>query len=118
MYFYRLPSNSSLFVSTPKPQGCGLEKVSNLFEPNFLAWNARLIHQLFSSADASIIESIPIAISNGRDIWVWHFPKSGKFSVKSAYAEALKSVSSEALIKPSVVILFSFEIIVEVHLES
>lgn len=88
-----LPLNYSIFVSSPKPLGCDLEKVLELFYPNKSGWNSRLIYQFFNIEEARTIENILVAISEGRDKWVWHFTKQGKFSVKSAYDEELKLAS-------------------------
>ncbi|KAL0446258.1 UNVERIFIED_CONTAM: putative mitochondrial protein [Sesamum latifolium] len=53
------------------------------------SWNHDLITEEFLPEDAEAILSIPLTESPSADI-VWHFERSGRFSVKSAYASAVQ----------------------------
>ncbi|KAL0454986.1 UNVERIFIED_CONTAM: putative mitochondrial protein [Sesamum latifolium] len=51
-------------------------------------WNEALIRQEFCSADAACILGIPLRGPDARDELIWHYERSGRFSVKSAYRVA------------------------------
>ncbi|KAL0391120.1 UNVERIFIED_CONTAM: hypothetical protein Scaly_0469100 [Sesamum calycinum] len=61
----------------------GDAKVAELINGN--GWDEGLIISVFKPCDASYILSIKLPESNGRDVLVWHYEKSGKFSVRNAY---------------------------------
>ena len=48
-------------------------------------WNESLIRETFLMDDADCILSIPCSSTVRRDSLIWHFEKSGSFTVKSAY---------------------------------
>ncbi|KAK4417312.1 hypothetical protein Salat_2556800 [Sesamum alatum] len=48
-------------------------------------WNEALVRSEFSAADADCILNIPLCADPGADELIWHYERSGKFSVKSAY---------------------------------
>ncbi|KAL0446063.1 UNVERIFIED_CONTAM: hypothetical protein Slati_1734200 [Sesamum latifolium] len=54
------------------------------------SWNHDMITEEFLPEDAEAILSIPLTESPSADIIVWHFERSGRFSVKSAYASAIQ----------------------------
>ncbi|KAK4388112.1 hypothetical protein Sango_2417800 [Sesamum angolense] len=57
----------------------GDAKVAELINGN--GWDEGLIMSEFDPCNASCILSIKLPKSNGRDVLVWHYEKSGKFSV-------------------------------------
>ncbi|CAL1410643.1 unnamed protein product [Linum trigynum] len=48
-------------------------------------WNLDLIRQTCSIEEVEAIKRIPIGIDSADDEWVWHFEKSGIYTVKSGY---------------------------------
>ncbi|KAK6147594.1 hypothetical protein DH2020_018506 [Rehmannia glutinosa] len=67
--------------------------VSSLIDPLNATWKEQVVRSLFSSDEASLIFSIPIASTPLEDLWCWHHNKNGKFTVKSAYHIALTSAT-------------------------
>ncbi|KAL0287548.1 UNVERIFIED_CONTAM: hypothetical protein Sradi_7122400 [Sesamum radiatum] len=65
--------------------------VSHLFDPATHDLNEHLVESLFDASDCDAILSIPTSHAPFDDEIVWHFTKSGKFSVKSAYHLAFDS---------------------------
>ncbi|KAL0368487.1 UNVERIFIED_CONTAM: putative mitochondrial protein [Sesamum calycinum] len=65
----------------------GDAKVAELINGN--GWDEGLIISEFDPCDASCILSIKLPKSNARDVLVWHYEKSGKFSVRGAYSLAV-----------------------------
>ncbi|KAL0439589.1 UNVERIFIED_CONTAM: hypothetical protein Slati_2441900 [Sesamum latifolium] len=65
--------------------------VSHLLDPATHDWNEHLVESLFDVPDCDAILSIPTSCVPFDDEIVWHFTKSRKFSVKSAYHLAFDS---------------------------
>ncbi|KAL0394946.1 UNVERIFIED_CONTAM: hypothetical protein Slati_4460800 [Sesamum latifolium] len=51
-------------------------------------WNEERVLSEFESCNASCVLSIKLPESKSRDVLVWHYEKSGKFFVRSAYSLA------------------------------
>ena len=48
-------------------------------------WNSQLIYSSFVAEEAEAILSLPIGASRRDDSLLWHFEKSGSYTVKSGY---------------------------------
>ena len=72
-----------------------LRWVNQLMNTDGNGWNSELIHQLFYRFDAEAICSIKLPISKAEDTVAWHFEKSGKFTVGSAYRLAASLQNQE-----------------------
>ncbi|GMQ01429.1 hypothetical protein CsSME_00048078 [Camellia sinensis var. sinensis] len=59
--------------------------VSTLIDRTRGCWNEEIITSMFSPIDAPSILAIPLCRNWLADTLVWHYSKSGIFSVKSAY---------------------------------
>ncbi|MBA0729448.1 hypothetical protein Golax_025722 [Gossypium laxum] len=62
-----------------------VSKVKQLIDSNSRSWNAELINNTFTKADAERILRIPLARSPHEDFRIWGGEKSGEFTVRSAY---------------------------------
>ncbi|KAK6130344.1 hypothetical protein DH2020_035901 [Rehmannia glutinosa] len=60
-------------------------KVRDLLIPSSHEWNVDLIKRKFCTEEASIILGIPLPRHNREDQLVWHFTRSGRYSVKTGY---------------------------------
>ncbi|XP_058774622.1 uncharacterized protein LOC131648906 [Vicia villosa] len=61
------------------------DRFSDLIDKELSVWKREVILGKFSAEDAKKIVSIPLSRLPNDGKLVWHFEKSGKFSVKSAY---------------------------------
>ncbi|KAL3812349.1 hypothetical protein ACJIZ3_013617 [Penstemon smallii] len=73
-------------------------KVKILFDESTGSWNKELIENLFWESEAKSILSIPLGTRQGSDKVIWHFDRSGSYTVKSAYRliRELKILALEA----------------------
>ncbi|XP_012842431.1 PREDICTED: uncharacterized protein LOC105962665 [Erythranthe guttata] len=60
-------------------------RVSDLILPDSRVWDLDLIHASFWPVDHNRILAIPIGSSFAQDRLVWHYSRSGQFTVKSCY---------------------------------
>lgn len=67
--------------------------VCDLIDPNSFAWDLGLFIEHFDDKDVRLISSIPL-LNCGIDRIIWHFTKSGIYSVKSRYHIACKLLSN------------------------
>lgn len=59
--------------------------VNELIDQTTGCWNKLLLQQHFIPMDQEVIANIPICSRRQEDFWAWHYEKSGKFTVRSAY---------------------------------
>lgn len=81
-------------VNSRKPEGCSVEKVSDLLNQQEVGWNAQLLNQLFCAQEASAIRKVPVSSLGLTDKLVWHATKSGQYSVQSGY-KLVKSMQKQ-----------------------
>ena len=48
-------------------------------------WNSQLIRESFLANEADAILSLPLSATTMDDFLIWHFEKSGSYSVRSGY---------------------------------
>ncbi|KAL6226980.1 hypothetical protein ACLB2K_000939 [Fragaria x ananassa] len=60
-------------------------KVVDLLDPDERGWQINLLRELFTEHEVELIAKIPLSLGNPNDRLVWHFDKSGRYSVKSGY---------------------------------
>ncbi|KAH9768956.1 reverse transcriptase domain-containing protein [Citrus sinensis] len=53
-------------------------------------WDEELIYRHFDKMDADVITQIPLPRRSREDELIWHYGKSGQYTVKSGYQTALK----------------------------
>ena len=53
-------------------------------------WDEELIYKHFDKMDADVITQIPLPRRSREDELIWHYGKSGQYTVKSGYKTALK----------------------------
>ncbi|KAL0331697.1 UNVERIFIED_CONTAM: hypothetical protein Sangu_1715200 [Sesamum angustifolium] len=70
---------------TPVPIGGGSIRVAELINSDSGEWDASMVPDLFWPVDSELIIGIPLGRMRQEDLWVWHYSKSGMFSVRSAY---------------------------------
>lgn len=73
-------------ISSPKPNGYQLTKVSSLIKGR--KWNNDIIQGLFSKEEAEAIMAIPLSVFQKKDRFKWRFTDNGCYSSKSGYAKA------------------------------
>lgn len=79
-------SRPLLFRPILKPQSITEETTINiLMLEGSGAWNEDLIHSEFCSTDSDNILLVPLDNASNDDTLVWHFEKSGRFLIRSAY---------------------------------
>ncbi|KAL0442468.1 UNVERIFIED_CONTAM: putative mitochondrial protein [Sesamum latifolium] len=88
-----IPRTPSFQVITPKSEHNEVFTVSDLILEDTKEWNVEKIDALFWQEDRDLILQIPLGRLGGTDLLVWHYTKSGLFSVKSAYHLALSLFS-------------------------
>ena len=59
--------------------------VSALINEDTRWWDSSLLDSMFSKEEVSIVQSIPVSMSNQEDRCIWRGTKDGHFTVKSAY---------------------------------
>ncbi|XP_021631810.1 uncharacterized protein LOC110629204 [Manihot esculenta] len=77
-----------------------ITRVVQLINPSTKLWDATILSQNFKPADVEKIKAIPLSIFAREDRLVWHFEKSGIYSVRSGYWKA-KDLSRRAAIEPN-----------------
>ncbi|KAL3820475.1 hypothetical protein ACJIZ3_006380 [Penstemon smallii] len=80
-----LPRDYSFKVITPPCILAPDSTVSALLDHTRLNWNRNLIEDIFVNEEAQLILSIPLSGGNHPDRIIWHFDRSGAFTVRSAY---------------------------------
>lgn len=63
----------------------------DLIDEDLRMWNKDLVFQCFEQDEAMKIVNIPLASSHLLDKRIWHFEKSGEFSVRSTYHLSLQA---------------------------
>ncbi|KAL5805331.1 hypothetical protein ACOSQ3_032131 [Xanthoceras sorbifolium] len=63
-------------------------KVASLISPSSHSWDLTKLDQVFVAADRDSILEIPLSLGDCADSLIWHFDKSGEYSVKSGYRVA------------------------------
>ncbi|KAL5789913.1 hypothetical protein ACOSQ2_004801 [Xanthoceras sorbifolium] len=63
-------------------------KVAYLISPSSHSWDLAKLDQVFVAADRDSILEIPLSLGDCADSLIWHFDKSGEYSVKSGYRVA------------------------------
>ncbi|KAK6131016.1 hypothetical protein DH2020_035243 [Rehmannia glutinosa] len=76
------PSFTSSSTSDLLPRN---STVNMLFNASGNHWNTTLINRIFPEDEARLIQKLPVSLMAQNDKWTWHFSKSGKYTVKSAY---------------------------------
>ncbi|XP_012835792.1 PREDICTED: uncharacterized protein LOC105956483 [Erythranthe guttata] len=81
-----LNDDGNFHIITRRPFSSAFpDKVSDLIWTDSRTWNLELIYDTFWPVDHSRILAIPIGSSLAKDRLVWHYSRSGKFTVKSCY---------------------------------
>ncbi|KAL0312576.1 UNVERIFIED_CONTAM: hypothetical protein Sradi_5656900 [Sesamum radiatum] len=80
-----IPRPSTFKTISPMIGGFADLRVADLIDPINRSWKGEVIDNLLWPEDAIIIKDIPLGRNSSPDIQVWHYTKSGTFSVKSAY---------------------------------
>ncbi|KAL5784031.1 hypothetical protein ACOSQ2_006423 [Xanthoceras sorbifolium] len=63
-------------------------KVASLISPSSHSWDLAKFDQVFVAADRDSILEIPLSLGDCADSLIWHFDKTGEYSVKSGYRVA------------------------------
>ncbi|KAL5767157.1 hypothetical protein ACOSQ2_013940 [Xanthoceras sorbifolium] len=63
-------------------------KVASLISPSSHSWDLAKLDQVFVAADRDSILEIPLSLGDCADSLIWHFDKTGEYSVKSGYRVA------------------------------
>lgn len=59
--------------------------MASLIDQDAHLWNLQILHTLFWEEDINSILQIPVGPEGSSDVLVWHYNRSGFYSVKSAY---------------------------------
>ncbi|KAL5550873.1 hypothetical protein UlMin_001049 [Ulmus minor] len=86
-----LPRDGVFKISSPRVLG-ELDKVSSLITASG-SWDSNLIRASFHPDEAEAILSLPLPRRNIPDSFLWHYDKSGHYTVRSGYWLATKSKS-------------------------
>ncbi|KAK4398115.1 putative ribonuclease H protein [Sesamum angolense] len=84
-----IPRPASFRIITPNVHNVQNMCVSNLISPITREWDVDTINALLWPVDREAILQIPLSISGGPDLLIWHYSNNGLFSVRSAYHLAL-----------------------------
>jgi hypothetical protein len=76
--------NYNLKVS-PEKSKSRVWKVNQLLLPGTNKWNENLIRKVRYQRDADWILELKLPEEDSRDLYTWHYDRSGNFTVKSAY---------------------------------
>ncbi|CAN1744284.1 Putative ribonuclease H protein At1g65750 [Linum perenne] len=76
----------------------GLEnlRVEDLWIPGFRCWDEELLYNIFSPEDVAAIMEVNTLVGGGNDNRIWHYNKSGEYSVKSAYKVYMEFMADRA----------------------
>ncbi|CAN1796146.1 Putative ribonuclease H protein At1g65750, partial [Linum perenne] len=80
-----LRDDVSFRISTPMIRGLEYLTVADLMIPGVLEWDEENIQDLFNERDATIILSTPLPNHWRDDKPIWHYGRSGTYTVRSAY---------------------------------
>ncbi|KAK6146355.1 hypothetical protein DH2020_020224 [Rehmannia glutinosa] len=86
-----LPIHSDFCIHSLPPASPNVSMVVDLIDHDNGTWESDMVHGLFAEEESRAILSIPLSSCRPNDTWGWHFTKSGKFTVRSAYHMILKS---------------------------
>ncbi|XP_021621451.1 uncharacterized protein LOC110621477 [Manihot esculenta] len=84
-----------------------ITRVVQLINPSSKLWDATILSRNFEPADVEKIRAIPLSIFAREDRLVWHFEKSGVYSVRSGHWKA-KDLSRRAAMESNDRIAFTF----------
>lgn len=83
---------------TPPRREMESARVSDLIVEDSRTWNVELIKELFWLVDHDSILAIPLGLTATSDKLLWHYEKSGSFTVRSSYRVAMaKKGTSQCL---------------------
>lgn len=85
-----LPRPNTYKVLTPERPNSKNTLVCELINKATGEWNVDKIKSWFLPKDSEVIMSIPLSTNDTNDRLIWLENRSGKFTVKSAYALALE----------------------------
>ncbi|CAN1807845.1 Putative ribonuclease H protein At1g65750 [Linum perenne] len=80
-----LDEDDNRFLQTPVIEGLEALRVHDLFIPGLAQWDVGLLDELFIPRDVEAILKIPVRRMEDNDRIIWHFGKSGCYSVSSGY---------------------------------
>ena len=83
-----VPRLSTYMVVSLEMPSTQVALLKDLINKDSFECDVELVNRCFNAKDASAILGIPLSLSGKRDRLIWVANKSGKFSVKSAYAFA------------------------------
>ncbi|KAM1884835.1 hypothetical protein ACFX14_037585 [Malus domestica] len=90
-----LPKDIFFHVLSPPAVDWSMDSImDNLFVTGLPQWHVALVKELFSQEETDLILSILLSFRSTLDRRIWHFERSGKFIVQSAYHVAKSLVSS------------------------
>jgi hypothetical protein len=85
-----LPLPHSFLPSRFYPTSSSAEYVSDLIISGQSRWNENLLVELFPTYEIESILQIPLSTNPLPDRIIWHFTKSGMYTVKSGYKAAME----------------------------
>ncbi|KAL0411938.1 UNVERIFIED_CONTAM: hypothetical protein Slati_3783500 [Sesamum latifolium] len=80
-----IPRPHSFRPITPVPPAWAHLRVADLIDPVCCDWQVDLVKTIFWPDDSASILAIPLSRIGDADRLIWHYSKSGVFSVRSAY---------------------------------
>ncbi|XP_058768576.1 uncharacterized protein LOC131642328 [Vicia villosa] len=85
-----LPSSTGFKVQSHRRMLPEDNRVADLIDEDLKIWKRDIIFQAFDHEEAVQIVSIPLTRGPLRDKMIWHFEKSGEYTVRSAYHLSLQ----------------------------
>lgn len=76
----------SFRVISARKEGCRNNFVGDLLDPTNSSWKEDIVRSTFLPFEANEILDIPISSIPLDDVFVWHYGKSGLYTVKSGYS--------------------------------
>ncbi|XP_010513392.1 PREDICTED: uncharacterized protein LOC104789381 [Camelina sativa] len=67
--------------------------VNHLINPVIKDWHLPILEEFFDPVDIPLIQSFPVSKTSQPDRLLWHYTKSGKYSVKSGYRLARELIA-------------------------
>ncbi|KAK6147935.1 hypothetical protein DH2020_018847 [Rehmannia glutinosa] len=92
-----LRDQSNFWTTTQQVDGLEDLRVNDLFVPGSFEWDVGMIEEYFSERDVNQILSIPLCNSGEMDRQIWHFSKTGSYTVNSGYTRLVHRVIDDAL---------------------
>lgn len=80
-----LPRNRALRPFTPDLYNLSPFSVASLINMDTLPWDQHILHTLFWTDDIDTILQIPVLGNQRADMRIWHYTKTGTYSVRSGY---------------------------------